>query len=481
MSDDWPKDPLIAQAMEAWGARCDEAAATQTMTDTAAETVPSGHRPSRIAGSRAPRRPSRHPRKTAFAALSVLAVVVLAVGIAVRPDRDPGDFDVTVGASGQAGPVGIEPPSPPTTSAFSPSPMVETQREQATRSEAVGATSGPVTDPCGSKPTMVEYALAGDGKPVSVAPGDGGSVWFVDAATPSIGRLDPSGSVTRYVLPVTVHPGAIARGPNGDLWFTDTGRVPGPPGPATTAATPAIGRVTTTGEVRLFPLPTATGNPLGVPDGGSQPFAIVAGLDGAMWFTEAGADQIGRISADGTITEIALPSRSSMHAAPSDIVVGPDGALWFGQALRDSLGRIDPATMAISEFPIAPAGGGGGGLVRANTLAAGPGGALWFEDPRTRTIGRMTTGGRVDALPLPAAASRWPWAVTAGADGNIWFVEGDSARVMRITPAGDVTQFPTLTGLRTATASQLAVASDRAIWFAFGDANRIGRITCSVG
>jgi streptogramin lyase len=37
---------------------------------------------------------------------------------------------------------------------------------------------------------------------------------------------------------------------------------------------------------------------------GSGPWGIAAGPDGAIWFTERAADQIGRIAADGTVNEL---------------------------------------------------------------------------------------------------------------------------------------------------------------------------------
>jgi streptogramin lyase len=54
---------------------------------------------------------------------------------------------------------------------------------------------------------------------------------------------------------------------------------------------------------------------------------IATGPDGALWFTEANAGQIGRITASGTITEYS----ASGVRDPESIVSGPENALWFGQ------------------------------------------------------------------------------------------------------------------------------------------------------
>jgi virginiamycin B lyase len=62
----------------------------------------------------------------------------------------------------------------------------------------------------------------------------------------------------------------------------------------------------------------------------------------ALWFPEDGADQIGRTTVQGTITEYPLPARES---TPLSITSGPDRALWFTddiEALGRRIGRITP-------------------------------------------------------------------------------------------------------------------------------------------
>jgi virginiamycin B lyase len=53
--------------------------------------------------------------------------------------------------------------------------------------------------------------------------------------------------------------------------------------------------------------------------------SIAVGPDGALWFTEGRAGQIGRITTAGEISEYALPT----PYIPYSITAGPDGALWF--------------------------------------------------------------------------------------------------------------------------------------------------------
>src|SRR5438552_3803240 len=75
-----------------------------------------------------------------------------------------------------------------------------------------------------------------------------------------------------------------------------------------------------------------------IPTAGSGPYGIVAGPDGALWFTELFANKIGRITTSGAITEYAIPPLNFGGGTPNDITAGPDGALWFGETTN--IGRI---------------------------------------------------------------------------------------------------------------------------------------------
>jgi virginiamycin B lyase len=79
---------------------------------------------------------------------------------------------------------------------------------------------------------------------------------------------------------------------------------------------------------------------------------IVAGPDGALWFTESAGNKIGRITTGGVFTEYPL-SRS--NSTPWDITWGPGQALWFTQERSLQIGAIGVAGR-ISEIalPLSP-------------------------------------------------------------------------------------------------------------------------------
>jgi virginiamycin B lyase len=73
---------------------------------------------------------------------------------------------------------------------------------------------------------------------------------------------------------------------------------------------------------------------------GSRPLAIVAGPDYALWFTQIGANRIGRMTTDGVLTnEWTVPTPNSQ---PDGIAIGPDGSVWLAEVLGNKIGRLRP-------------------------------------------------------------------------------------------------------------------------------------------
>ena len=244
---------------------------------------------------------------------------------------------------------------------------------------------------------------------------------------------------TDYSSPSLVTPALIAAGPDGALWFTDASR--------------GIGRITTTGTITLYPVPTQS----------SQPWGIVAGPDGALWFTEFSANQIGRSTTAGVVTEYAIPTANS---GPRLITAGPDGALWFTEETANKIGRIDTSG-AVTEYPVPTASSSPDGIV------AGPDGALWFAEYNGNKIGRITTAGAFTEYATPTASSG-PINITTGPDGALWFTENTAYKIARVTTDGTFTEYPLPSSSSTGL-SGMTIGSDGALWFT--EFLQIGRIT----
>jgi virginiamycin B lyase len=214
-----------------------------------------------------------------------------------------------------------------------------------------------------------------------------------------------------------------------------------------------IGRITTAGSVTEYPLTVNAG-----------PWGITAGPDGALWFTETGRDKIGRITTAGAVTEYPVPS-----AGPGleGITAGPDGALWFAEAGSHKIGRITTAG-AVTEYLI-PSGN-----VGPLEITAGPDGAVWFTEYLGPKIGRITTAGAITEYSIPTASS-FPFGIAAGADGALWFTEQSANKIGRITTAGAITEYTIPTA--NSNPREITAGPDGALWFVEAGGNKIGRIT----
>lgn len=206
----------------------------------------------------------------------------------------------------------------------------------------------------------------------------------------------------------------------------------------------------------------------GLPPMSDLPTAIVAGRDGALWFTETGGDRIGRITTDGAVREFAIPTPRSGSAG---IAVGPDGAIWFTEAYGAALGRLDPATGRIAEYPVPDLYG------QPGALAVGGDGALYFTQNGSGSIGRFTPStGRFAQFGLPFGITT---DLARGPDGAIWFSEGKfgPTTIGRLGPDGSLAFYRDQKDFGDADVTALVAGPDGALWFAPTGSGVLGRLT----
>jgi hypothetical protein len=243
--------------------------------------------------------------------------------------------------------------------------------------------------------------------------GSDGALWFnestydVTGATPSrfaIGRMTTSGVVT--VFPVHTFPAGLVLGPDGSVWFTHSGSCSWVEGQGVVCTTRGIGRLTTTGELTSFPV---TGGRAG---------QMVVGNDGALWFTyradntgpEIPTGTIGRTTMDGAVTTFPFPASREVRS----ITVGPGGSLWFTfvdkGAIATSVGRISYAGAIVKVADLFA-------VVDADLVLASDG-SLWTfgSGPSGSSAIRVAPDGSDDYLPVGRAASD----AAIGADGALW-------------------------------------------------------------
>jgi virginiamycin B lyase len=203
--------------------------------------------------------------------------------------------------------------------------------------------------------TLLCTSGCGEGtiEPWDIAVGSDGAIWFTELEANAIGRMSTDGTLSTFRLTGSmIKPLGLTAGPDGALWFTDAG---------------GIGRITTAGVATQ--MSTAGG------------YSITTGPDGNLWFTSTGPDQVGRLTTTGQVTLFPAPA----GCYPQDIASGL-GALWFGCYYLDQVNRIT-TTGTVSVFPIPhhfpnyPDGVQG--------FVQGPGRVMSFVEYAAERVGRL--------------------------------------------------------------------------------------------
>jgi virginiamycin B lyase len=268
-----------------------------------------------------------------------------------------------------------------------------------------------------------------DADPGAIIRGPDDTLWFADAEG-AIGRVALDGTVGTVADVDAGRPTNLAVGTDGNVWVTIATKGEDDGG--------AIGRLTPAGELTVF-------------DAGltADPYDIASGWDGALWFTEPGADRVGRITAAGTVTEFPAAGR------PTSLATAFDGAVWF-TAADGAIGRI-ALDGTVTSFATDK-------KVKPNDIALGADAALWFT--YKRGVGRITTTG---AQTTYATRDLRPGAITLGRDGALWFTDARHAALGRISLAATAAPVaPPVIGrtvVASATAGRVAVRTPGAQGF----------------
>jgi virginiamycin B lyase len=210
-----------------------------------------------------------------------------------------------------------------------------------------------------------------------------------------------------------------------------------------------------------FPIPAATDYYYG------SLTSVTSGPDGALWYTDSEREVVGRMTTAGADTEYNI-----YYSSPQAITSGPDGALWIG--LSGAIGRITTSG-SFQSVPLPS-----GCCAQVQGITTGPDGALWFTEGGYccgssaigNRIGRITTGGFIqESDQIPDSN---PMGIAAGSDGALWFTEQQGNRIGRITTSGFIIEFP-VSGC--CNLQGITAGKPGELWFTEPNANQIGRIT----
>jgi len=255
------------------------------------------------------------------------------------------------------------------------------------------------------QPDGTMKAFAAGGTPQFLTTASDGFLWFTYADSPHVGAIPPGGVVSSY----TPRGAAISlRGittEGGSVWVTTSDEklmqfslsqlilnetVPAEGGPP-----PSLGPITLSSDGVVWFGDQRTGAPrlgrlirraiftsflfVALPTD-SVPYAMAAGDNGAVWFTDL-RGRVGRVTREGAVTMVPLGTTSN----PIGIARGADGAMWVTESAANRITRIDAATLAIMRIDIPTANSAPAGV------ALGPDSLIWFAERGANKIGRVGT------------------------------------------------------------------------------------------
>jgi streptogramin lyase len=194
------------------------------------------------------------------------------------------------------------------------------------------------------------------GGPVDITTGPDGNLWFTESIS-QVSKLTPSGLQTAFGLYYD-GPAGITAGPDGKIWFVTT----------------------KSGEAKICSMTldgvNANYGDYGQLEGLSD---IVSGLDGNLWFTERGG--IGKITTTGSITQYALPT---LPGAPQAIVPARNGNLLVTTGPGNGIAEITPNGLIVSHLVLPTAAS------YPTSMTIDARGNLWFTELHGNRIGRLT-------------------------------------------------------------------------------------------
>lgn len=304
-------------------------------------------------------------------------------------------------------------------------------------------------------PSVTDYAAASNiSYPAGIAAGSDGNLWFAEQCTPAISKISTSGTgYTQHNLMSNGFqvPWGVTLGPDNLIWFGDNAgsRV----GTVTPSGTIAVYEKQHSSATNFFAprldgkisFPEFYGDLVGTldPAGGTaqtpteistpnSPQSAGLGPDLSVWYTDWGAQKIGRVSG-GTASDFS----SGTAGKPFQVTAGSDGRAWFTEQQSVSTETIIGAMTAsgtLSEYPNTT--GIAGSQAQYEVIVAGPDGRMWFADSGNNAIDAITTDGSTITMYTIPTSTSGPWGVTIGPDGNVWFTEDYTGRVGKVSLPG---------------------------------------------
>ena len=200
---------------------------------------------------------------------------------------------------------------------------------------------------------------------------------------------------------------------------------------------------------------------------GARPHDVAAAPQpgGPVYYTAQATGRLGILDpASGKVVEVPLGNRS----APHGVVVGPDGAPWITDGGENAILRVDPATHAVTRFPL-PASAPNANL---NTLTFDRAGRAWFTGQRGY-YGRVDpASGDVRVWEAPRGSG--PYGITTTPSGDVYYASLAGSHIARIDVAtGEATVIEPPTPRQGA--RRVWSDSKGNVWVSYWNTGQVGR------
>ncbi|MBL9145459.1 MAG: hypothetical protein JNM99_17415 [Verrucomicrobiaceae bacterium] len=277
-----------------------------------------------------------------------------------------------------------------------------------------------------------------------------------------------------------------------------------------------------------------TGEKGGSGDGGpataaqiDNPFGVVRGPDGAIWFCEYTGQRIRRVAPDGTISTMAGtgakgysgdggPALKATFNLPHEIRFDKEGNYYLTDMTNHAIRRVDAKTGIITTFAGTGKAGysGDGGpadkaeLKQPHSLQFGADGNLYIcdignhvircVDMKTKIITTFAGTGKAgvtpDGAPIKGTPLKGPRSMDVDKDGNFWLATREGNQVFKIDPKAGIIHHIAGTGKSGFTGhggpakdallsgpKGIAVAPDGNVWLADCESHSIRMIDMKTG
>jgi len=196
-----------------------------------------------------------------------------------------------------------------------------------------------------------------------------------------------------------------------------------------------------------------------------NPFGVVRGPDGAIWFCEYTGQRIRRVAPDGTISTIAGtgakgysgdggPALQATFNLPHELRFDANGDLYVVDMTNHAVRKIDMKTKIITTIAgtgVAGYSGDGGPAVKAqfkqpHSIQFGPDGSLYVCDIGNNVIRRIDLqtgtisafagtgkpGATPDGAPIVGTPLKGPRSMDFDKGGNLWVVTREGNQVFKL-------------------------------------------------